>query len=489
MFPFTPASINSEIKRRCSTMEPMANGPWVFGETEQNGESVTDEMQSHQVISPTVPESPDYGTDGYALFSVCIVQEPTGTVNNDSVRRQHLDTVVEMDAESQTNADLDLVQTPAPANKIKLRRPVESTPAPVRQLDWSTFKEDDSYLGEIPQEWTRPMAAQPQVDSGSTMGEPHVVSPEKGKGHEIEDGGAVKAYEDDIPFTLPHGGSDDDPMIIIREQQAIINSLRKENLCNKARMGSSGLRPEQKENIEAVNLLDFMNDKTHKGPTLPNKKKEYADISSCRTTPLACATSVFPYQSMLLRAMHGDPDDNDPDSSDPGSGGREGPSSRGPPHRPIAPRDSSDSSSSTDDSSSSDGLSLFGSDFLGEEPSSMITADSDQTKAWKHEKKYQQAFLKEDPPFTYKGEVQVGLFKKWCQELCDWSIHIARKYLSGHAYQFYERDILDFRKQYSLTEFFEALFDYIFPADFQMQQCDKFDACHQDHCSVLDFLH
>ncbi|KIN94842.1 hypothetical protein M404DRAFT_1008024 [Pisolithus tinctorius Marx 270] len=193
------------------------------------------------------------------------------------------------------------------------------------------------------------MAAQPQVDSGSTMGEPHVVSPEKGKGHEIEDGGAVKAYEDDIPFTLPHGGSDDDPMIIIREQQAIINSLRKENLCNKARMGSSGLRPEQKENIEAVNLLDFMNDKTHKGPTLPNKKKEYADISSCRTTPLACATSVFPYQSMLLRAMHGDP------------------------HRPIAPRDSSDSSSSTDDSSSSDGLSLFGSDFLGEEPSSMIT--------------------------------------------------------------------------------------------------------------------
>ncbi|KIO11090.1 hypothetical protein M404DRAFT_7232 [Pisolithus tinctorius Marx 270] len=229
MFPFTPASINSEIKRRCSTMEPTVNGPWVFGETEQNGESVTDEMQSHRVISPTVPESPDYGTDGYALFSVCIVQEPTGTVNNDSVRRQHLDTVVEMDAESQTNADLDLVQTPAPANKFKLRRPVvwnencqlekprervrldiphmkESTPAPVRQLDWSTFEEDDSYLGEIPQEWTRPMAAQPQVDSGSTMGEPHVVSPEKGKGREIEDGGAVKAYEDDIPFTLPHGG-------------------------------------------------------------------------------------------------------------------------------------------------------------------------------------------------------------------------------------------------------------------------------------------
>ncbi|KIO11091.1 hypothetical protein M404DRAFT_127775, partial [Pisolithus tinctorius Marx 270] len=207
--------------------------------------------------------------------------------------------------------------------------------------------------------------------------------------------------------------------------------------------------------------------------------------------------------------MRGDPDDNDPDSSDPGSGGREGPSNRGPPHRPIAPGDSSDSSSSTDDSSSSDGLSSFGSDFLGEEPSSTITADSDQTKARKREKKrryraklnklrYQQAFLKEDPPFTYKGEVQVGLFKKWCRELRDWvrharldrkkSIRIAGKYLSGRAYQFYERDILDLRKRYSLTEFFEALFDYIFPADFRMQQRDKFDACRQDHRSVLDFL-
>ncbi|KAI5989628.1 hypothetical protein F5J12DRAFT_786644 [Pisolithus orientalis] len=185
-------------------MEPTANGPWVFSETEQNGESVTDEMQICQVTSPTVPESPDCGTDGYALFSVCIVQELMGTVNNDSVWCQHLDTVVEMDAESQTNEDLDLVETPAPANKCKLQRPVvwnesyqpekpkewvrldiphmkESTPAPVRQLDWSTFKEDDSYLGKILQEWTRPIAAQPQVDSSSTMVNHMLCCPKKGR--------------------------------------------------------------------------------------------------------------------------------------------------------------------------------------------------------------------------------------------------------------------------------------------------------------------
>ena len=48
-------------------------------------------------------------------------------------------------------------------------------------------------------------------------------------------------------------------------------------------------------------------------------------------------------------------------------------------------------------------------DFLAEEPSITVTADSEQTKARKDGKrrcklnklKHQQAFLKEDPPFTY----------------------------------------------------------------------------------------
>ena len=212
--------------------------------------------------------------------------------------------------------------------------------------------------------------------------------------------------------------------------------------------------------------------------------------------------------------MHGDPDD-DPDLSDSSSddddnGQKNGNTGGGgPPCRPIVPSDSSDSSDSSDESSSDDDLSSFGNDFLAEEPSITVTADSERAKSRKCKKKcrycaklnklkHQQAFLKEDPPFTYKGEIQVGLFKKWCRELRDWvrharlsrkkSICLAGKYLSGQAYQFYERDILDLKKRYSLTEFFEALFDYVFPADFRMQQRDKFDACRQEHRSVLDFL-
>jgi hypothetical protein len=92
--------------------------------------------------------------------------------------------------------------------------------------------------------------------------------------------------------------------------------------------------------------------------------------------------------------------------------------------------------------------------------------------------KYQQSFLKEDPPFTYKGEIQVVLFKKWCREVRDWvrqaqlsrkkGIRVAGKYLDGRAYRFYERNVLDLRKQYALTECFEDLFNHVFPANFRM---------------------
>ena len=68
------------------------------------------------------------------------------------------------------------------------------------------------------------------------------------------------------------------------------------------------------------------------------------------------------------------------------------------------------------------------------------------------------------------------------------SIRLAGKYLDGLAYRFYERDVLDLKKRYTLTTFFEGLFDYVFPADFRMQQRDKFDTCRQDGRSVLDFL-
>lgn len=61
-----------------------------------------------------------------------------------------------------------------------------------------------------------------------------------------------------------------------------------------------------------------------------------------------------------------------------------------------------------------------------DEPVSSVTANSDWTKARKQKKQcyhaklnklqHQQAFLKWDPPFTYKGGIRIGLFKIWCRE-------------------------------------------------------------------------
>jgi hypothetical protein len=148
-------------------------------------------------------------------------------------------------------------------------------------------------------------------------------------------------------------------------------------------------------------------------------------------------------------------------------------------------------------------------DIFSREPESDHPSDSEGTKRRKREKrqrhraklnalKYHQNFMKSDPPFKYNGEVQVSLFKKWCHEIRDWvkdgqlgsrrGIRQSGKYLSGKAYRFYEQEILQNEKKFTLTEYFAALFDYIFPADFRMQQRDEFDSCRQEDLSAVDYL-
>ena len=163
--------------------------------------------------------------------------------------------------------------------------------------------------------------------------------------------------------------------------------------------------------------------------------------------------------------------------------------------------DPSDSSSNS--SQSSDG------NIFRQEPESDHSSDSDGTKRRKHEKhcrhrakmntlKYHQSFLKNDSPFKYNGEIQASTYKKWCQEVHDWikdghlghkrGIHQPGKYLTGKAYKFFKQNVLQNRIKYTPTDYFAALFDYIFPADFHMQQQDKFDVYYQGNLSVIDFL-
>ena len=88
------------------------------------------------------------------------------------------------------------------------------------------------------------------------------MTAEKEKHHVFEPNKPIEEKEEVLQDELPWAGIHNPTMETILEQQAIIESLRKEYAQLKTEIiGLSGLRHEEKENIEAVNILDFINDK------------------------------------------------------------------------------------------------------------------------------------------------------------------------------------------------------------------------------------
>lgn len=227
--------------------------------------------------------------------------------------------------------------------------------------------------------------------------------------------------------------------------------------------------------------------------------------------PIVSKPSSLPPTSGVARAIRGDsggPDDS-PDSSEsdsPDDKKVRNPFDMRTPRRPTRPKKSTPPSNSSD-GSSSDESSING--FFGNAPESENSSDSDQTKTQKRRQKrkhklklekmkYQQAFLKTDPPATYHGEPQASVFKKFVREYRNWiknghlsirqGIENAGKYLSGPAYKYFERDVIKGHKYTSLEEFFSGLFDYIFPVTFGDNQRDLFDAASQGNTSGVTYL-
>ncbi|KAG1768668.1 hypothetical protein EDD22DRAFT_843948 [Suillus occidentalis] len=224
------------------------------------------------------------------------------------------------------------------------------------------------------------------------------------------------------------------------------------------------------------------------------------------------ASSVLPAESSVKRAMTGN------HTHDPGTGGDDldqDPGSTSDDERSSSETDEEHKPKKRADSNKhtprvTDAPDDFEVDFMTLEPESDHDSDSAEVKRVKRRArreyraklnlmKYQQHFIKNEPPFTYNGEANATTFKKWVREVRDWKdrahlstsqgLRMIGKYLGGQAYRFYERDILDLRKGYTLTEFFEQLFDYVFPPDFRMQQRQRFLECKQDpKNSVRDYL-
>lgn len=226
------------------------------------------------------------------------------------------------------------------------------------------------------------------------------------------------------------------------------------------------------------------------------------------------ASSLLPGKSSVKRAIVGggpsEPDSSESDSEDEHSStessGEETRRTKKTKARMKVPTNNKHSRPEKDESKASrlpDGDSSDDpcADLLAMEPESDHSSDSSGTKKIKqiarrkHRArlnllKYQQGFLKHEPLFTYNGEANSSTFKKWVREVGQWhdraklstkqTISMIGKYLGGNAYRFYERDVLDLKKKYSLTEFFEQLFDYTFPSDFRMLQRQRFLECRQE---------
>lgn len=206
------------------------------------------------------------------------------------------------------------------------------------------------------------------------------------------------------------------------------------------------------------------------------------------------ASSQLPVSSRLRRAMEGRDHDNGRSS------GSELSSGTSLVHEDRKGKKSGHLWSSGDSETS---------DMFPEAPDSVHSSDSEPTKSRKRKLKrryndkmlrlkYQQGFLKVDPPFVYNGEVRADLYKKWVQEVrlftrlgglkVKQSLLIMGKYLGGRAYHWYDREIRGTRKSYTLAQFFTGLFDHVFPPDFRAQQRDLFDVCDQRKRTVRDYL-
>ena len=62
-------------------------------------------------------------------------------------------------------------------------------------------------------------------------------------------------------------------------------------------------------------------------------------------------------------------------------------------------------------------------------------------------------------------------------------------YLTGRAYDFYTQKVSSNEEEWTLRRFYDELFNYCFPVDYQMQLRKNLARCHQNEKSVSEYTH
>ncbi|KDQ13221.1 hypothetical protein BOTBODRAFT_78481, partial [Botryobasidium botryosum FD-172 SS1] len=102
--------------------------------------------------------------------------------------------------------------------------------------------------------------------------------------------------------------------------------------------------------------------------------------------------------------------------------------------------------------------------------------------------------------FTYDGTPDIEKFDKWIYEVetyygllgvdmtSETAIRCISSFIDGKAARFFQVNVRDSIKEWTIARFQRELFTYCFPATFIADQKDKFDALHQGTWKVKDYI-
>ena len=107
--------------------------------------------------------------------------------------------------------------------------------------------------------------------------------------------------------------------------------------------------------------------------------------------------------------------------------------------------------------------------------------------------------IKPIPPKEYDGSADARSYHRFVREseayLRDGKVRGRRRifllsyYLADKAYDFYTQKVANHERDWTLTRFYDELFNYCFPVDYRLQLRKNLARCHQNEKSVAEFTH
>jgi hypothetical protein len=127
------------------------------------------------------------------------------------------------------------------------------------------------------------------------------------------------------------------------------------------------------------------------------------------------------------------------------------------------------------------------------------TTRSNRRKSKKRKSKKVKRNVKPISPSPYKGEPDADEYQHFmmqCTAYCkaggipkDEQVFYISNFLEGNALKFFIQKVAKNHSKWTLSKFFEGLFNYCFPLDYREQQRRKLRRCYQNGRRVSEYIH